>query len=114
MADVFISYARADQESAKRLAGVIESRGWTVWWDRRIPAGKAYEDVIQQAIDEAGCVIVLWTAKSVASEWVRNEATEAARRKLLIPVRLEDVRVPLSFRHLQAADLLGWSSTELE
>ncbi len=114
MADVFISYAREDQESAKRLAGAIESRGWTVWWDRRIPAGKSYEDVIQQAIDDARCVIVLWTVKSVASEWVRNEAAEAARRKVLIPIRLEDVRVPLSFRHLQADDLLGWTSAELE
>jgi cyclophilin family peptidyl-prolyl cis-trans isomerase len=114
MADVFISYAREDKESAKRLADAIESRGWTVWWDRRIPAGKSYEDVIQQAIDDAGCVIVLWTGKSVASEWVRNEAAEAARRKVLIPIRLEDVRLPLSFRHLQADDLLDWTSAELE
>lgn len=114
MADVFISYAREDKESAKRLADAIEARGWTVWWDRRIPAGKSYEDVIQQAIDDAGCVIVLWTGKSIASEWVRNEAAEAARRKVLIPIRLEDVRLPLSFRHLQADDLLGWTSAELE
>src|SRR5207249_2271770 len=26
----------------------------------------------------------------------------------------EDVRLPLSFRHLQADDLLGWTSTEIE
>jgi hypothetical protein len=114
MADVFISYAREDRDSAKRLVDAIESRGWTVWWDRRIPAGKSYEDVIQQAIDDAGCVIVLWTGKSVASEWVRNEAAEAARRKVLIPIRLEDVRLPLSVRHLEADDLLAWTSAELE
>jgi cyclophilin family peptidyl-prolyl cis-trans isomerase len=114
MADVFISYAREDRDSAKRLAEAIGSHGWTVWWDRRIPAGKSYEDVIQQAIDDAGCVVVLWTRQSVASEWVRNEAAEAARRKVLIPIRLEDVRLPLSFRHLQADDLFGWTSAELE
>src|SRR5438067_3365800 len=107
MADIFISYARSDRDSVRRLAEGLQSRGWTVWWDHRIPAGKSYEDVIQEAIDAAGCVVVLWTRESVASEWVRNEAAEGARRKALIPVRLEDVRVPLAFRHLQSDDLFG-------
>ncbi len=114
MADVFISYAREDRESARRLAEVVESHGWTVWWDRRIPAGKAYEDVIDLEIEEAGCVLVLWTQRSVTSAWVRNEAAEGLRRQRLIPIRLEEVRVPLSYRHLQVADLLRWTSSELE
>jgi cyclophilin family peptidyl-prolyl cis-trans isomerase len=114
MAEVFISYAREDREPAERLAHAIESRGWSVWWDRRIPAGQSYEDVIEQEIDAASCVVVLWTRTSVVSEWVRNEAREGARRRILIPIRLEDVRLPLAFRHLQADDLLGWSDAELE
>jgi len=39
MAHVFIGYSREDREAAKRLAEAIEARGWTVWWDRFIPAG---------------------------------------------------------------------------
>src|SRR5205823_3663964 len=107
-------YAREDRPMAIRLADAIESHGWTVWWDRRIPAGRSYEDVIEHEIDQASCVIVLWTSKSVVSEWVRNEAGEGARRKILIPIRLEDVRLPLSFRHLQADDLLEWTSAEVK
>lgn len=114
MADVFLSYAREDRESAKRLADAIQEKGWSVWWDRRIPAGKSFEDVIEREIEAASCVIVLWTRHSVASEWVRNEGAEGARRRILIPIRLEDVRLPLSFRHLQASDLFDWTDAELE
>jgi hypothetical protein len=46
----------------------------------------------------------------VQSEWVQNEAAEAANRKALVPVRIEDVRPPLEFRRLQTADFLDWRS----
>lgn len=114
MSDVFISYAREDRDSAKRLAEAIEQRGWTVWWDRRIPAGESYEDAIEQAIADAACVVVLWTGTSIASKWVRNEAAEGMSREVLIPIRLEDVRPPMAFRHLQNDDLFGWTSAEIE
>src|SRR2546422_3287998 len=32
---IFISYANEDKETAARLAGFLESIGWSVWWDRR-------------------------------------------------------------------------------
>lgn len=51
---------------------------------------------------------VLWSRSSLASEWVQNEASEAARRKVLVPVRIEDVRPPLEFRRLQTAELFDW------
>jgi TIR domain len=40
MADIFLSYANEDRESARAVAGLLESAGCTVWWDRRIPAGR--------------------------------------------------------------------------
>ncbi len=36
MADIFLSYASADRDWAKRLAAVLAGRGWSVWWDRTI------------------------------------------------------------------------------
>jgi hypothetical protein len=39
---------------------------------------------------------------------VRNEADEGASRNAMVSVRIEDVRVPLAFRRIQAADLIGW------
>lgn len=108
MAQLFLSYAREDRECAELLADALLRRGWTVWWDRQIHVGRAFSDVIEQELDEARCVIVLWSHQSVKSEWVRSEAEEAMRRGVLVPLRIEDVRPPLAFRQLHNADLCDW------
>jgi hypothetical protein len=108
MAHLFLSYAREDRECAELLASALTSRGWSVWWDRRIQVGRSFSEVIEQELEQARCVLVLWSRHSITSEWVQNEAAEAARRKVLVPVRIEDVRPPLEFRRLQAADLFEW------
>jgi hypothetical protein len=108
MPHIFISYASEDRAIAQTLAEALQQEGWTVWWDRKIPVGKSFHEVIENAIDQARCVIVIWTGNSVESDWVRNEADEGNRRSILVPVRMGEVRIPLGFRHLQAADLQSW------
>jgi hypothetical protein len=109
MSDIFISYASEDRERAKALAQTLEGEGWSVWWDRLIPFGRPFDDVIQENINAAKCVLVLWTANSVGSKWVRSEASEAEERNVLIPVLLDrEVDIPLAFKLLQAANLADW------
>jgi len=108
MSHVFISYARADRSRAKRVADALEERGHAVWWDDHIQAGQTFDAAIETALDDAACVIVLWTAVSVKSDWVKTEAAEAARRKILIPALLDEVPVPLEFRRIQTANLTHW------
>jgi hypothetical protein len=109
MNEIFISYATEDRERARTLASALRERSWDIWWDREIPLGKAFDEVIEKAIDQAKCVIVLWSAASVSSEWVRNEASEGKRRGILLPVFIEQVEAPLAFRSLNGADLSGWN-----
>ncbi len=110
--DVFLSYSRHDKDTAGQLAKKLEAHGLTVWWDRIIPPGKEFDQVIEEELDDARCVVVLWSETSVASRWVKTEAQEGARRKVLIPVQITPVRIPLEFRRLQAADLTGWKGNE--
>jgi hypothetical protein len=109
MSDVFISYAREDRAKAQALAKLLSQYGWLVWWDRVIPIGRSFDQVIEEAIDAAQCVIVLWSSTAVRSDWVKLEAREGVRRKILLPALLEEVKIPLEFRYLQAANLTDWS-----
>ncbi len=108
MAHIFISYAKEDREQAAAVAGALESLGWQVFWDRSILPGRIWDEVIEEAIEAAGCILVLWSRNSVASEWVRAEAEEGRHRKILIPVLIEEAKIPLIFRPLQAASLVDW------
>ena len=108
MSDVFISYAREDQQQAEWLATLLVERGWSVFWDRTIPPGKTWDEVIGSELDTARAVIVLWSESAVASEWVREEAHEAKGRGVLVPAQLDSARPPFGFRQIQAANLADW------
>jgi roadblock/LC7 domain-containing protein len=108
MSDIFLSYASADRDRARQLAELLERQGWSVWWDRTIPPGSSFDQVIEQALASARCVVVLWSKASVASDWVKTEAAEGARKRILVPALIEGVKIPFEFRRLQAADLSGW------
>lgn len=109
MSDIFLSYAREDLEVAKRLAAAFAARGWSVWWDQRLPIGGPFEKLTEEELARAGCVVVLWSRASVSSDWVKSEASEARERRVLFPVLIEDVKPPLEFRSLQTGTLIGWS-----
>ena len=108
MSDIFISYAREDLDRARRLASALESRGWSVWWDRHIVPAKTFDQTIERELESARSVVVLWSKDSIESEWTKNEATVAAERNVLVPALLDDVRIPLEFRRKQTANLIGW------
>jgi len=107
-ADIFLSYAKEDQERAESLAEALVEEGWSVFWDRTVPAGHTWDDYIGANLDAARCVLVAWSKASVESEWVREEAREGRERKALVPVLFEKVRPPFGFRGIQSADLSAW------
>ena len=109
MAEIFISYARQDKVRAAQFVELLESFGWDVFWDQETRAGTIWPKVLEDELGLARCLMVLWTANSVASRWVRIEAYEALQGDKLLPVRLENVKPPLEFRQTQTFDLLGWA-----
>src|SRR5262245_1785363 len=112
MSDIFISYKREEQATARKLANALESEGWTVWWDPKLRAGERFNDVIEKALSQAKCVIVLWSERSVKSLYVKDEATHALKRKKLVPVTIQQVELPFRFEELHTPSLCGWDGSK--
>lgn len=106
--DVFVSYAREDRPLAEQLAQALSASGLQVWWDRNLAAGSEFTAVIEAKLLGAAVVIVLWSAESVRSSFVRDESSRALKTGKLLPVRIEDVELPLGFGQLHTLDLLDW------
>jgi len=107
--EIFLSYNREDQARARLFADAFKAEGLHVWWDTTLRAGEAYDEVTEQALRDAGAVVVLWSRKSVVSRWVRAEATVAHRLKTLVPAMIEACERPIMFELTQTAELSHWS-----
>jgi TolB-like protein/tetratricopeptide (TPR) repeat protein len=106
--DIFLSYAREDQATARRFAEALEAEGFSVWWDQTLSAGEAFDEVTEKALKESRAVAVLWSTHSVSSRWVRAEAALADENGKLVPVLIESCEVPVKFRLTQTAEFINW------
>src|SRR5262245_52473368 len=112
MSDIFVSYKREDHPKARKLANALESKGWTVWWDPKLRAGENFDKVIEAALKESKCVIVMWSERAVESDYVLAEATWALNHKKLVPVSVEVVEVPFRFQGIHTPCLIEWDALE--
>src|SRR5689334_3475026 len=98
--DVFVSYSRENREAAQRLADALIKNRLHVWWDRDLVAGSEFAAVIETQLNSAAVVLGLWSSESVRSAFVRDECGRALRAGKLLPVRIEEVDLPLGFGQL--------------
>ena len=104
---IFLSYAHEDRLKAQNLAAALSARGYTLWWDELIEGGAQFARSIRDALEAADAVVVLWSAKSIDSDWVQDEAAQGRDRKRLVPLSLDGTLPPLGFRQYQTIDLSG-------
>jgi hypothetical protein len=108
MSDIFISYSSKDRPWVEPFAKVLESHGWSVWWDRNIPTGGSFNAVIRQELSAAKCAIVVWSEQAVESEWVQAEADEARKQAKYLPIRIDESDIPLGFTQRTFQSLADW------
>ncbi len=109
MADIFVSYSRTDKAAVAPLVTALEAQGWSVWWDPEITPGDEFDKLIGAELEGARAVVVVWSPASVESRWVKGEARDAADRGVLVPVRVENARLPIDVRSIHTIDLDGWA-----
>jgi hypothetical protein len=79
MADIFVSYAKADRALASKMVAMLQAEGWKVWWDTSLAIGHDFRNEIMTELGRARAVIVIWTDASIKSDWVRSEAGQPRR-----------------------------------
>lgn len=112
--DIFISYCREERPHARRFAECFAAEGFSVWWDAQLHSGETFDEVIEKELRAAKAVVVLWSPRSVASRWVRAEATLADRDNKLVPIIIEPCNRPIIFELTHAAELHDWNGDTTE
>jgi TIR domain len=108
VADIYLSYKREDRTLAEPFSRALSEMGYSVDFDIDLASGARFDQEIERRVRDAKCIVVLWTAHSVTSDWVMSEAHYGKSANKLIPVRLDDTRLPLGFSQIQTVDLKGW------
>ena len=94
MADAFISYAREDQDFARRLHAALVDAGHSLWvdWESIHPSSDWFKE-IAEGIDQSDAVIFVVSRNSVHSKECRAEVEHARRAEIrIIPVLREPVQ----------------------
>jgi hypothetical protein len=114
MADVFISYKKEDSASAERVAAALREEGFSVWWDNELTPRMAWDAMLEREIGQAAAVVVLWTPRSVQSEWVRTEAHYGQDHGKLVPALIENCELPIAFMLRQTVTLTDWKGNRAD
>jgi len=108
---VFISYASeninsttSDRQVADQICSALESQGIRCWIAHRdILPGDAWMDAISDAVDQAKIVILVFSANTENSKWVKDEIGLALEEnKKIIPFRIQDVYPQRALKLLKA------------
>ena len=87
-----------DRGDVSRLVELLETEGFSVWWDSRIDGGQRWDETIEHELDIAKCIIVVWNSEFVLSRWVRTRASAGLDRGILLPLTIKHTAQPLAFR----------------
>jgi MinD-like ATPase involved in chromosome partitioning or flagellar assembly/predicted nucleic acid-binding Zn-ribbon protein len=100
--DVFISASHVDREPAERLYYLLEPSYKVFHAPRSIQPGEAWEPALRNAIDHSQTMLILFSAKSAASEskWLSAEIQAALERHekdpsfRIVPLQLDSGAAP--------------------
>lgn len=102
--DVFISHASNDKAAVEKICAAIESRGIACWFaPRDVLAGAEYGKSIVSAIDACRVMVVILSASANESWKIGREVGLAQEKaKIIVPVKVEDVRPAKAMAYLLA------------
>ncbi|MCI4646260.1 MAG: toll/interleukin-1 receptor domain-containing protein [Hyphomonadaceae bacterium] len=109
MADIFLSYARADAQAALQIKTALEALGLTVFFDTvNLDAGDEFPTVLEDEIAGAGVVVTCWTTHALTRDWVLTECKLARVQGKLVPVEIGEISddvISVAYSKIDRCDL---------
>ena len=99
---VFISYSSAELDTATQVRQVLAENGINSWMaPQSIPGGSDYTKSIPDAISNCSAVVLICSAISQDSYWVKSEIIEAINcKKTIIPYIIDESPMKKEFNFL--------------
>ena len=63
---------------------------------------------LYEKLQDSDAVVVLWSANSVKSDYVKEEAEYAKSNCVLVPLRIDDTSLPFGFARIHTTDIMDW------
>ena len=93
--DIAASYSRRDADAVVPLLDALKARGVRVWFDKDIPGGAVWEEVITRNMRRAKAVVFFVSTDSLASDRCFDEVSAARTlKKPIIPVLIDPINMP--------------------
>lgn len=92
---IFVSYAHKDKQAVYDIIARLQKKGARIWYDKGIRAGDDWPDEIGKHLIASSAVVVMLSANSINSKYVRREINVADDSSMkIIPVLLDDSKLP--------------------
>jgi hypothetical protein len=90
--EIFISYRRADAAWARLLHERLHAEGVEAWYDAQVGAGQDWRIATAKALEDSRIFVLLFSENAAQSSDIAKELAAAVlEKKLIIPVRLENI-----------------------
>ena len=90
--EIFISYRRADRAWAELLHAQLKVEGVEAWYDAHVGAGEDWRIATATALKASRIFVLLFSRTAAQSGDIAKELAAAVfEKKLIVPVRLEDI-----------------------
>lgn len=97
MVDVFISYRHKKRKVVVPMVRALRALSIDAWFDGHIVNTDEYDLEINQKLNAASSVLVVWCEEALKSRWVLAEARKAYESRRLIQISLGNVVLPVPY-----------------
>src|SRR3982751_4138219 len=107
MSRIFISYAHKERAFVEALYKPLARVYQNVWFDRELTGGDVWWERIVKQIQDSDIFLIVLSDLWMRSDWSKREYDEAVLLgKKLLPIRIEDIKLPQILEKLQYVDVL--------